>query len=87
VKTNFTFQVGTKQVRTVRKAGLLSLHVFFLCQCRVRGSSAKGRDEQFWAARRGSIFQHVFGKGFAAQILLVMVALSCFGNIVRDLLA
>jgi amino acid transporter len=101
VKTNFAFsgwynafnvlgEVRTSDpVRTVRKAGLLSLLLvtclFFFVN--VAYVAAVPKEEMNSSGQLVAVlfFQHVFGKGFAAQILPIMVALSCFGNIVRDL--
>ncbi|KAJ8583634.1 hypothetical protein M405DRAFT_717059, partial [Rhizopogon salebrosus TDB-379] len=101
VKTNFAFsgwynafnvlgEVRTSDpVRTVRKAGLLSLLLvtclFFFVN--VAYVAAVPKEEMSGSGQLVAVlfFQHVFGKGFAAQILPIMVALNCFGSIVRDL--
>ncbi|KAG0695186.1 amino acid permease-domain-containing protein [Suillus ampliporus] len=97
VKTNFAFsgwqnafnvlgEVRTHDpVRTVRKAGFLSL---LLVTClfvfvNVAYVAAVPKDEirnsgQLIAAL---FFQRVFGEGFTAKTLPIMVTLSCFGNI------
>ncbi|OAX33005.1 amino acid transporter [Rhizopogon vinicolor AM-OR11-026] len=98
VKTNYAFfgwhnafnvlgEVRTPDpVRTVRKAGFLSLFLvgFLFLFVNVAYVAAVPKDEisnsgQLIAAL---FFQRVFGKGFTAQILPFMVALSCFGNII-----
>ncbi|KAJ8580463.1 amino acid transporter [Rhizopogon salebrosus TDB-379] len=98
VKTNFAFsgwfnafnvlgEVRTPDpVRTVRKAGLLSLLVvtclFFFVN--VAYVAAVPKEEMSSSGQLVAVlfFQRVFGRGFAAQILPIMVALSCFGNII-----
>ncbi|KAG0695135.1 amino acid permease-domain-containing protein [Suillus ampliporus] len=97
VKTNFAFsgwentfnvlgEVRTRDpVRTVRKAAFLSL---LLVTClfvfvNVAYVAAVPKDEiknsgQLVAAL---FFQRVFGEGFTAKTLPIMVTLSCFGNI------
>jgi len=101
VKTNFAFfgwhnafnvlgEVRTPDpVRTVCKAGLISLllvtGLFFFIN--VAYVAAVPKDEMSSSGQliAALYFQHVFGKGFTAQVLPIMVALSCFGNIVCEL--
>ncbi|KAG1738394.1 amino acid permease-domain-containing protein [Suillus paluster] len=97
VKTSFAFsgwhnafnvlgEVRTRDpVRTVRKAGLLSLLsvtcLFFFAN--VAYVAAVPKDEMSSSGQliAALFFQRVFGQGFAAKTLPIMVALSCFGSI------
>ncbi|KAG2126693.1 amino acid/polyamine transporter I [Suillus cothurnatus] len=97
VKTNFAFagwnnafnvigEVRTRDpVRTVRKAGLLSLLLiaclFFFVNVAYVAAVPKDEISNSGQLIAALFFQHVFGEGFAAKSLPIMVALSCFGNI------
>ncbi|OJA10306.1 hypothetical protein AZE42_05554 [Rhizopogon vesiculosus] len=98
IKTNWAFagwhnafvvlgEVHTANpVRTVRKASFLSLLLttFLFLFVNVAYVVAVPKDEISSSGQLiGALFfQHVFGKGFAARILPIMVALTCFGTIV-----
>jgi amino acid transporter len=101
VKTNFAFsgwhnafnvigEVHTRDpVRTARKAGLLSLFsitcLFFFVNVAYVAAVPKDEISNSGQLIAALFFQRVFGEGFAAKTLPIMVALSCFGNIVCDL--
>jgi amino acid transporter len=101
VKTNFAFsgwqnafniigEVHTRDPgRTVRKAGFLSLLLatclFFFVNVAYVAAVPKDEISNSGQLIAALFFQHVFGEGFAAKILPIMVALSCFGNIVCNL--
>lgn len=100
VKTNYAFVgyhnafnvlgevKGADPVRTLRKAGLISLSlvtVLFI-SINIAYVAVVPRDEirnsgQLIAAL---FFRRVFGETWAAKVLPALVALSCFGNIVRS---
>ncbi|KAG1821041.1 amino acid/polyamine transporter I [Suillus subaureus] len=98
VKTNFAFagwsnafnvigEVQTRDpVRTVRKAGLLSLLLiaclFFFVNVAYVAAVPKDEISNSGQLIAALFFQRVFGGGFAAKTLPIMVALSCFGNII-----
>ncbi|KAG2126696.1 amino acid/polyamine transporter I [Suillus cothurnatus] len=98
VKTNYAFsgwhnafnvigEVHTRDpVRTVRKAGLLSLLLlaclFFFANVAYVAAVPKDEISNSGQLIAALFFQRVFGEGFAAKSLPIMVALSCFGNIV-----
>ncbi|OAX31673.1 amino acid transporter [Rhizopogon vinicolor AM-OR11-026] len=100
VKTNYAFlgwhnafnvlgEIRTSDpVRTVRKAGLISLFVvtclFFFVNIAYVAVVPKDEISDSGQLIAALFFQHVFGKGFTAQVLPIMVALSCFGNIVAS---
>ncbi|OAX36308.1 amino acid transporter [Rhizopogon vinicolor AM-OR11-026] len=97
VKTNWAFsgwhnafnvlgEVRTPDpVRTVRKAGFISLllttFLFFFVNVAYVAAVPKDEISSSGPLIAALFFQHVFGKGFTAQILPIMVALSCFGTI------
>ncbi|KAG1736583.1 amino acid/polyamine transporter I [Suillus lakei] len=98
VKTNFAFfgwhnafnvigEVHTRDpVRTVRKAGFLSLLLvtclFFFVNVAYVAAVPKDEISNSGQLVAALFFQRVFGGGFAAKTLPIMVALSCFGNII-----
>jgi amino acid transporter len=98
VKTNFAFsgwhnafnvigEVHTRDpVRTARKAGLLSLFsitcLFFFVNVAYVAAVPKDEISNSGQLIAALFFQRVFGEGFAAKTLPIMVALSCFGNII-----
>ncbi|OJA19107.1 hypothetical protein AZE42_10367 [Rhizopogon vesiculosus] len=98
VKTNWAFsgwhnafnvlgEVHTPDpVRTVRKAGFISLllttFLFFFVNVAYVAAVPKDEISSSGPLIAALFFQHVFGKGFTAQILPIMVALSCFGTII-----
>jgi amino acid transporter len=100
VKTNYAFsgwhnafnvigEVHTRDpVRTVRKAGLLSLLLlaclFFFANVAYVAAVPKDEISNSGQLIAALFFQRVFGEGFAVKTLPIMVALSCFGNIVCD---
>jgi amino acid transporter len=75
--------------RTVRKAGLVSLlltaFLFFFVNVAYVAAVPKDEISNSGQLIGALFFQHVFGKGVTAQILPIMVALSCFGTMVCDL--
>jgi amino acid transporter len=101
VKINWTFygwqnafsvlgEVRTPDpVRTVRKAGFLSLLLstclFFFVNVAYVAAVPKDEISSSGQLIGALFFQHVFGKSFTAQMLPVMVALTCFGSMVCDL--
>jgi len=98
VKTNFAFagwnnafnvigEVHTRDpVRTVRKAGLLSLLLvtclFFFVNVAYVAAVPKDEIKNSGQLIAALFFQRVYGESFAAQTMPIMVALSCFGNII-----
>lgn len=100
VKTNFAFsgwqnafniigEVHTRDPgRTVRKAGFLSLLLatclFFFVNVAYVAAVPKDEISNSGQLIAALFFQHVFGEGFTAKILPIMVALSCFGNIIAS---
>ncbi|KAG0695133.1 amino acid/polyamine transporter I [Suillus ampliporus] len=97
VKTNFAFagwhnafnvlgEVRTRDpVRTVRKAGYLSLLLvtclFFFVNVAYVAAVPKDEIKNSGQLVAALFFQRVFGEGFTAKTLPIMVTLSCFGNI------
>ncbi|KAG2145340.1 amino acid/polyamine transporter I [Suillus bovinus] len=98
VKTNYAFvgwhnafnvigEVHTRDpVRTVRKAGLLSLLLvtclFFFVNVAYVAAVPKDEMSDSGQLIAALFFQRVYGGSFAAKTLPIMVALSCFGNII-----
>jgi amino acid transporter len=79
---------GTSPVRTVRNAGFISLGIVttLFLTVNVAYIAAVPIDEIKHSGQLvGALFfQHVFGGYWAPKILPVLVALSCVGNIVRE---
>lgn len=100
VKTNFAFagwnnafnvigEVHTRDpVRTVRKASLLSLLLvaclFFFVNVAYVAAVPKDEIKNSGQLIAALFFQRVYGESFAGKTLPIMVALSCFGNLVCD---
>jgi amino acid transporter len=82
---------GRDPVRTVRKASIMSLSAvsilfFFINVAYVAAVPAEDirKSGQLVAVL---FFQRVFGQSFGTKVFPLLVALSCFGNIVRRLRA
>ncbi|KAG1857928.1 amino acid/polyamine transporter I [Suillus tomentosus] len=98
VKTNFAFagwnnafnvigEVHTRDpVRTVRKASLLSLLLvaclFFFVNVAYVAAVPKDEIRNSGQLIAALFFQRVYGESFAGKTLPIMVALSCFGNLI-----
>lgn len=101
VKTNFAyvgwsnaFNVlgevkGTRPVRTVRNAGLISLGIvtvlFVTVNVAYIAAVPLDKIKDSGQLVGALFFQHVFGGHWASKILSVLVALSCVGNIVSEI--
>ncbi|KAG1830533.1 amino acid permease-domain-containing protein [Suillus variegatus] len=84
---NVIGEVHTRDpVRTVRKAGLLSLLLvtclFFFVNVAYVAAVPKDEIKNSGQLIAALFFQRVYGESFAAQTMPIMVALSCFGNII-----
>ncbi|KAH7929614.1 amino acid transporter [Leucogyrophana mollusca] len=98
VKTNFAFVgwhnafnvlgevKGVNPVRTVRKAGFISLLIvtllFFFTNVAYVAAVPKEEIKGSGQLVAALFFRHVFGDGVASKLLPAMVACSCVGNIV-----
>jgi len=100
VKTNFSFlgwhnafnvlgEVNTRDpVRTARNAGFISLLsvtlLFFFVNVAYVAAVPKDEISSSGQLIAAQFFERVFGEVLTAKMLPIMVALSCFGNIVGD---